>query len=161
MVQPQPWWGGGGGGPTTLRLKCTPGRRSLRSSGSRTSLPLLLPARFCRISTCCRQAVGHFGHVCFCLLANMLHMSRPITKLSNCEGTCYYIKSAWVQGEGEERGHISLKNIMGMWSKGRFLIYTMSLLHLLCFSREQVGGGGLERTNIFFDIKSYLNLHWS
>lgn len=86
------------------------------------------------------------------LPANMLHMSRPITKLSNYEGTCYYIKSAWVQREGEERGHISLKNIMGMWSKGRFLIYTMSSLYLPRFSREQPGD--LERTDIFLTLRA-------
>lgn len=130
-------------------------RRSQELSGWRASLAgdhseeeskslpplLLLPAWFLQDINMLQAGSGGISNKSvLCLLANKLHMSRSITKLSNYEGTCYYIKSAWVQREGEERGHISLKNIVGMCSKGGFFfIYTLSLLHLPCLSWEQPG----------------------
>lgn len=76
---------------------------------------LLLPARLLQdINMLQAGSWGVSNKSVLCPLANKLHMSRSVTKLSNYEGTYYYIKSAWAQREGEERGHISLKNIAGM-----------------------------------------------
>lgn len=121
---------------------------------SKSLLPLLLlPAWFLQDINMLQAGSGGISNKSvLCLLANKLHMSRSITKLSNYEGTCYYIKSAWVQREGEERGHISLKNIVRMWSKGGFFLFT----HCHCFICRAWAENSqgfwfflLERTDIF------------
>lgn len=88
-------------------------------------------------------------------------MSRPITKLSNYEGTCYYIKSAWVQREGEDRGHISLKNIAGMWDPRAGFLFTQC--HCFVCSAFVKNRQGFSFLKFFFRslfaIRSYWNVH--
>lgn len=101
---------------------------------------LLLPACFCRAITCCRLGVGALKKVC---CVSVLQIAPHLQVHDNAVSWCgppsllllyrtqYESREEVVRQEGTE----SCNNHSGNEPEGKFLIYTVPWVYLMCFNR--------------------------